>query len=303
MIDTGWEQASMKDALIAAETGRDVSYLAESLLATDYTPGPLDRTASVFIATNSCMVGTAIHRRFQAAGFSELMARSGAGLDLSDRQAAFEFFGYYRPEVVVLAAESPGDTSAANVLDAALHTGVNRLLSIGSSGLERVEAVRRRYELPWIAATTTDLHGPGEDFSMLSSHILPALIRRYDEAHVRGDPTVVNSGSGHPRADLLHVDDLADACLHLLERFDDPQPAHIGSGVPHTIADIADVVATAIGYSGETRWDIRKPDEVPRKLLDISAVLGTGWRPNYSLIGGIVDTVSWYRSTMPSLRS
>jgi GDP-L-fucose synthase len=319
----------------------------------DFTPGPIDRAAPVFVAGHRGMVGSAIHRKLQVAGFSELMVCSRSALDLRDRRATFEFFGQRRPHVVILAAGRVGGILAnstrpvdfisenlqiqVNVLDAALHTGVSRLLFLGSAGIYpqsapqpitedalltgplaptndayaiakiagilHVQAVRRQYGLPWISAMPTNVHGPGDNFSPVSSHVLPALIRRYDQAHAQGDPVVINWGSGRPRRDLLHVDDLADACLHLLERFNGPQPVNVGSGEDHTIADIADVVATAIGYLGETRWDTNKPDGAPRKLLDVSTLRNTGWRPNYSLIGGIVETVSWYRSNQPSLRS
>ena len=222
------------------------------------------------------------------------------------------------------------------MLDAALHTGVRRLLFLGSSciypkfapqpitedalltgpleptndayaiakiaGILQVQAVRRQYGLPWISAMPTNLYGPGDNFSPMSSHVLPALIRRYDEAQADGSPTVTNWGSGNPRRELLHVDDLAGACLHLLEHFDGPQQVNVCTGDDHTIADIADVVATAIGYSGETLWDTTKPDGTPRKLLDIGTLRDSGWRPSRSLIQGIVETVSWYRSNQASLR-
>jgi GDP-L-fucose synthase len=321
--------------------------------AVDFTPGPLDRAASVFIAGHRTMVGAAIHRRLAAKGFTGLLASPRDALDLTDRRATFEYFGRHRPQVVVLAAARDGGILASsarpvdfisenlqlqvNVLDAALHTGVRRLLYLGSSciypkfaaqpitedalmtgpleptndayaiakiaGILHVQAVRRQYGLPWISAMPTNLYGPGDNFSPMSSHVLPALIRRYDEAHAEGSSVVTNWGSGHPRRDLLHVDDLADACLHLLERFNGPQQVNVGTGEDHTVADIADVVATAIGYSGETRWDTAKPDGTPRKLLDVSTLRKSGWRPNFSLIQGIVDTVSWYRSNQPSLRS
>ncbi|MCP9273780.1 GDP-L-fucose synthase family protein [Mycolicibacterium arenosum] len=319
----------------------------------DFTPGPLDRTAPVFVAGHRGMVGSAIHRRLIAEGFDQLLVRPRSELDLTDRPAVFEFFGTHRPQVVVLAAARVGGILAnstrpvdfisenlqiqVNVLDAALHTGVRRLLFLGSSciypkfasqpitedalltgaleptndayaiakiaGILQVQAVRRQYGLPWISAMPTNLYGPGDNFSPTSSHVLPALIRRYDEAQSAGDPVVTNWGSGKPLRELLHVDDLADACLHLLEHFDGPRQVNVGTGVDHTIADIADVVATAIGYTGETRWDTTKPDGTPRKLLDIGTLRDSGWEPSVSLIQGIVDTVSWYRSNQASLRT
>jgi GDP-L-fucose synthase len=319
----------------------------------DFTPGPLDRAGPVFVAGHRGMVGSAIHRRLVAEGFDNLLVRARSELDLTDRSAVFEFFAAHRPEVVVLAAAKVGGILAnstrpvdfisenlqiqVNVLDAALHTGVRRLLFLGSSciypkfaaqpitedalltgaleptndayaiakiaGILQVQAVRRQYGLPWISAMPTNLYGQGDNFSPTSSHVLPALIRRYDEAQSAGDPVVTNWGSGNPRRELLHVDDLADACLHLLEHFDGPQQVNVGTGVDHTIADIADVVATTIGYSGETHWDTTKPDGTPRKLLDISTLRNSGWEPRVSLIQGIVDTVSWYRMNQASVRA
>ena len=319
----------------------------------DFTPGPIDRAAPVFVAGHRGMVGSAIHRKLEAEGFTHLLVRPRSALDLTDRRAVFEFFGAARPEVVVLAAARVGGILAnstrpvdfisenlqiqVNVLDAALHTGVRRLLFLGSSciypkfapqpitedalltgtleptndayaiakiaGILQVQAVRRQYGLAWISAMPTNLYGPGDNFSPMSSHVLPALIRRYDEAQSSGSPSVTNWGSGNPQRELLHVDDLAGACLHLLEHFDGPQQVNVGTGTDHTIADIADVIATAIGYFGETYWDTTKPDGTPRKLLDVSTLRDSGWRPSISLIQGIVETVSWYRSNQASLRS
>lgn len=319
----------------------------------DFAPGRIDRATRVFVAGHRGMVGSAIHRTLAAEGFTSLLVRTRAELDLTDRAAVFEFFGTHRPEVVVLAAAKVGGILAnstrpvdflsqnlqiqVNVLDAALHTGVRRLLFLGSSciypkfapqpitedalltgpleptndayaiakiaGILQVQAVRRQYGLPWISAMPTNLYGPGDNFSPTTSHVLPALIRRYDEAHATGSPVVTNWGSGRPHRELLHVDDLANACLHLLEHFDGPQQVNVGTGVDHTIADIADVVATAIGYSGETRWDTSKPDGTPRKLLDVTTLRASGWEPRVSLIQGIVDTVSWYRSNQASVRA
>lgn len=319
----------------------------------DFTPGALDRATPVFVAGHRGMVGSAIHRKLEADGFTHLLVRPRRELDLTDRRAVFEFFGATRPEVVVLAAARVGGILAnstrpvdfisenlqiqVNVLDAALHTGVRRLLFLGSSciypkfasqpiseaalltgtleptndayaiakiaGILHVQAVRRQYGLPWISAMPTNLYGPGDNFAPMSSHVVPALIRRYDEAHSQGAPYVTNWGSGNPLREMLHVDDLADACLHLLEHFDGAQQVNVGTGQDYTIADIADIVATAIGYSGETLWDTTKPDGTPRKLLDLRTLRDSGWRPSISLIQGIVDTVSWYRSNLATLRT
>jgi GDP-L-fucose synthase len=219
-----------------------------------------------------------------------------------------------------------------NLLDAAVAARVPRLLFLGSSciypkyapqpmkesalltgpleptndayaiakiaGILQVQAVRRQYGLAWISAMPTNLYGPGDNFSPTGSHLLPALIRRYDEAKANGAPAVTNWGTGTPRRELLHVDDLAGACLFLLEHFDGPDHINVGTGIDHTISEIAEMVATAVGYAGETRWDLTKPDGTPRKLLDVSVLRAAGWLPEIPLRAGIEATVAWYRANV-----
>ncbi|AFC54675.1 GDP-L-fucose synthase [Mycobacterium paraintracellulare] len=223
-----------------------------------------------------------------------------------------------------------------NLLDAAVAARVPRLLFLGSSciypkfapqpiqesalltgpleptndayaiakiaGILQVQAVRRQYGLSWISAMPTNLYGPDDNFSPSGSHLLPALIRRYEEAKASGAPSVTNWGTGTPQRELLHVDDLANACLYLLEHFDGPDHVNVGTGVDHSISEIAEMVATAVGYAGETRWDQTKPDGTPRKLLDVSALRGLGWQPKISLRDGIEATVAWYRANAAAAR-
>ncbi len=148
----------------------------------------------------------------------------------------------------------------------------------------------------------TNLYGPGDNFSPSGSHLVPALIRRYEEARANGAPEVTNWGTGTPRRELLHVDDLASACLYLLEHFDGPNPVNVGTGIDHTIKEIADMVAKAVGYGGETRWDSTKPDGTPRKLLDVSVLWEAGWLPRIPLQAGIEATVAWYRANVGAAR-
>lgn len=223
-----------------------------------------------------------------------------------------------------------------NLLDAALAARVPRLLFLGSSciypkfapqpiketalltgpleptndayaiakiaGILQVQAVRRQYGLAWISAMPTNLYGPEDNFSPDGSHLLPALIRRYEAAHAGGAREVTNWGSGTPRRELLHVDDLASACLYLLEHFDGPEHVNVGTGVDHTIAEIAELVANAVGYSGVTRWDPEMPDGTPRKLLDVSVLSKMGWQPRISLRDGIEATLAWYRANAGTAR-
>lgn len=216
-----------------------------------------------------------------------------------------------------------------NVLDAARTVGVERLLFLGSSciyprlapqpiveeslltghleptndayaiakiaGILHVQAVRRQDGLPWISAMPTNLYGPGDNFSPQGSHVLPALIRRYDEAVRNGSRVVTNWGTGTPRRELLHSDDLADACLHLLEHYDGAEHVNVGTGHDVTIREIAAAVADVVGYDGETRWDTSKPDGTPQKLLDVSRLRATGWEARTGLREGLERTVAWYR--------
>ncbi|BBY63367.1 GDP-L-fucose synthase family protein [Mycolicibacterium helvum] len=223
-----------------------------------------------------------------------------------------------------------------NVLDAAREVGVERLLFLGSSciypklapqpireeslltgpleptndayaiakiaGILQVQAVRRQYGLPWISAMPTNLYGPNDNFSRTGSHVLPALIRRYDDAAQAGSPSVTNWGTGTPRREFLHSDDMADACLHLLEHYDGPDQVNVGSGTDVTISEIAATIASIVGYSGHTEWDTTKPDGTPQKLLDISKLRDTGWTPQVGLREGLERTVAWYRENVGALR-
>lgn len=314
--------------------------------------GVLDRTSPVYIAGHRGLVGSALVRRFQSEGFTNLLVRSHSELDLMDRAATFDFVLESRPQIVIDAAAKVGgimanDTYPAdflsenlqiqvNLLDAAVAARVPRLLFLGSSciypkfapqpiqesalltgpleptndayaiakiaGILQVQAVRRQYGLSWISAMPTNLYGPDDNFSPSGSHLLPALIRRYEEAKASGAPSVTNWGTGTPQRELLHVDDLANACLYLLEHFDGPDHVNVGTGVDHSISEIAEMVATAVGYAGETRWDPTKPDGTPRKLLDVSALRGLGWQPKISLPDGIETTVAWYRANAAAAR-
>ncbi|MGU3501264.1 GDP-L-fucose synthase family protein [Mycobacterium sp. C31M] len=322
-------------------------------MSADFTPTALDRHAPLYVAGHGGLVGSAIWRTLQARGFTNLVGRRSAELDLRDRDAVFDFFAETRPQTVVLAAAKVGGILAnntypvdflsenvriqTNVLDAALAQRTQRLLFLGSSciyprmapqpiredylltgsleetnnayaiakiaGIIGVQSVRRQYGLPWISAMPTNLYGPGDNFSPQGSHVLPALIRRYDEAVSSGAETVTNWGTGTPRRELLHVDDMASACLHLLENYNGSSQVNIGTGTDCTIADIAAIIAEVVGYTGQTRWDTEKPDGTPQKLLDVSLLRENGWSATIDLATGISTTVDWYRSHIAELRT
>ena len=315
--------------------------------------GELDRDAVTWVAGHRGLVGSAILRRLEKAGFSRLVQATSTELDLRDRDATFDWIGAQRPRHVVLAAAKVGGIMAnsthpvdflsdnlriqVNVMDAALEHGVERLLFLGSScvypklapqpireeylltgaleptndayaiakiaGILQVQAVRRQHGLPWISAMPTNLYGPGDNFTRGESHVLPALVRRYVEAADQDLPSVTNWGTGTPRRELLHVDDMADACLHLLDAYDDDPQVNIGTGEDLTIAELAGLVATASGFGGDTLWDTSRPDGTPRKVLDTSRIAALGWQPTVRLEDGIASVVSWYRSNIDRART
>ncbi|MDF2898327.1 MAG: NAD-dependent epimerase/dehydratase [Rhodococcus erythropolis] len=318
-----------------------------------YTPVELDRSARIYVAGHRGLVGSAIVRRLQRAGFRDIAVRTSSELDLRNRDRVFDFFTDFAPRYVVLAAAKVGGIMAnsthpvdfltenlriqINVLDAALRSNVERLLFLGSSciypkfadqpiredslltgkleptndayaiakiaGILHVQAVRRQYSLPWISAMPTNLYGPHDNFSPTTSHVVPALIRRYDEAISSAATSVTNWGTGSPRREFLHSDDMADACLHLLEHYDGPEQVNVGSGTDVTIREIARTIASVVGYTGDTDWDASKPDGTPQKLLDVSKLAQAGWTSRITLREGLERTVDWYRSHRHELRS
>jgi len=219
-----------------------------------------------------------------------------------------------------------------NVMEAAHAVGVDRLLFLGSSciypkmapqpihedslltgplestneayaiakiaGITAVQSYRREYGRRWISAMPTNLYGPGDNYDLATSHVLPALIRRYDEARRNGAGSVTLWGTGSPRREFLHVDDLAVACLHLLEHYDDPQTINVGVGEDLPISELAAIVAEVVGYDGETLWDTSMPDGTPRKLLDVSRLKALGWSPSIGLRDGIAATVADFRAAI-----
>lgn len=223
-----------------------------------------------------------------------------------------------------------------NVLDSAARHGTQRLLFLGSSciypkfadqpiredslltgpleptndayaiakiaGVLQVQAMRRQHERHFISAMPTNLYGPGDNFDPVNSHVLPALIRRFDEARASGAPSVTIWGSGTPRREFLHVDDLARASVFLLENYDAPEPINVGVGHDLSIKELAELVASVVGYEGSLEFDRSKPDGTPRKLLDVSRLTDLGWRAEIGLRDGLAQTYEWYREHAAGVR-
>lgn len=223
-----------------------------------------------------------------------------------------------------------------NVIDAAYRSGVEKFVFLGSSciypklapqpireeylltgpleptnewyaiakiaGVKMCQAYRREYGFKAISLMPTNLYGPGDNFDLQNSHVLPALIRKFHEAKSRNDESVQIWGSGTPRREFLHVDDLADAVLYLLQNYDDEQIVNIGWGEDLTIRELAETIMSAIGYSGALVFDPTKPDGTPRKLLDVSRLHSLGWRPRISLKAGIEATYDWFKAHSLDMR-
>jgi GDP-L-fucose synthase len=224
-----------------------------------------------------------------------------------------------------------------NVIDAAWRNGTRKLLFLGSSciypklapqpmteecllsgpleptneayaiakiaGLKLCQAYRRQYGFNAICAMPTNLYGPGDNFSVEDSHVLPALLRRFHEAKEGGAAEVVLWGSGQPRREFLYVDDLADACLFLMEHYADQRPINVGWGRDLTIAELAETVARVVGFPGTMRYDASKPDGTPRKLLDTTRLTALGWTPRTELAAGIRATYEWFLNNRSQLRT
>ena len=313
----------------------------------------MEKTDRIFVAGHRGLVGGAILRELQRNGHTKLLLRNRAELDLMNRAAVGRFFAEERPDYVFLAAAKVGGILAnntypadfirdnleiqTNVIDAAWHAGVKRLLFLGSSciypklcpqpiredclltgpleqtnrpyaiakiaGIEMCWSYNRQYGTQFLAAMPTNLYGPGDNFDLQDSHVLPALIRKAAEGKANGDRQLIVWGTGTPRRELLYSDDLAEACVFLMnlsdDRFrallnsEDPPLINIGTGEDLSIRELAEVVCRVIGFEGKLEFDTTKPDGTPRKLLDVSRIHSLGWRASTSLEEGIRLTYEW----------
>lgn len=298
---------------------------------------PIDRNAKVFVAGHRGMVGSAIHRELQRLGFTRLVVRTHAELDLLDSAAVTRFYADEKPEFVFIAAARVGGIMANsqrpaefiyenlqiqnNLIFGAHVAKVRKLLFLGSSciypkhapqpipesalltgpleptnewyavakiaGIKLAQALRRQYGDDFISAMPTNLYGLNDNYDLQGSHVLPALIRKFHEAKVAGQPTVTCWGSGSPCREFLYADDLARACVFLMENYSADEIMNVGSGAEFTIKVLAETVQRIVGYTGQIVWDTAKPDGTPRKLLDASRLFALGWRPQVDIESGL----------------
>ena len=304
----------------------------------------MKKTDSIFVAGHRGLAGSAIVRELHGQGYANLLTRTRAEVDLTERAAVRGFFAEARPAVVVVAAAKVGGIKANNdfpvefllenlkvqnnVIEAAADFGAAKLLFLGSSciypkfaaqpihedalltgaleptnepyalakiaGIRLCQGYARQYGRNFICAMPTNLYGPGDNFDLSSSHVLPALLRKVHEAKARGDASVPVWGTGMPRREFLHVDDLAGACRFLLESYDSPEIVNVGCGEDVSIRELAEMIREVVGFPGTLAFDPTQPDGTPRKLLDVTRLKNLGWTPRIALREGIEKTYEWY---------
>ena len=312
----------------------------------------LQKDETIFVAGHRGMVGSAIHRRLTKDGFTRVLGRTRAELDLLDRRAVRAFFEKERPAVVVDAAAKVGGilanneqpvefllqnlTIQNNLIEAAADFGARKLLFLGSSciypkmapqpisedslltgpleptndayaiakiaGIKLCQSYARQYGKNFISGMPTNLYGPHDNYDLHNSHVLPAFIRKVHEAKQAGAKSITVWGTGTPRREFLHTDDLADACIFLLENYDQPDLVNIGCGEDVTIRELAETVCDVLGFDGSLEFDASKPDGTPRKLLDISKIKSLGWSPKIPLRDGIANAYDWFVKNQSTAR-
>jgi GDP-L-fucose synthase len=300
----------------------------------------MNKHAKIYIAGHRGMVGSAIARRLEAAGYTNLLIRTHAELDLTNQSQVTQFLAREKPAYIFLAAAKVGGIHAnntyraefiyqnlmmeANIVHAAWQAGVQRMLFLGSSciyprdcpqpikeeylltgpleqtnepyaiakiaGIKLCESYNRQYGTQYVSVMPTNLYGPNDNYDLNNSHVLPALLRKAHEAKLLEDTGYVVWGSGKPRREFLYVDDMADACIFLMERDIGEGLFNVGTGQDVTIRELAETVMSVVGFKGRIEFDASKPDGTPRKLLNVNRLRELGWQSTTSLWNGITKT-------------
>jgi GDP-L-fucose synthase len=309
----------------------------------------MDKAARIFVAGHRGMVGSAIVRQLAAKGYTNLVTRTHAELDLLDQAAVKAFMAGEKLDYLFLAAAKVGGIQAnnvyradfiyqnlmmeANIIHAAHEAGLQRLLFLGSSciyprdcpqpikeeylltgpleptnepyaiakiaGIKLCESYNRQHGRAYVSAMPTNLYGPNDNYDLANSHVLPALLRKSHEAKARGDTELVVWGTGKPKREFLYVDEMAEACVFLMEHEEIVDGLfNVGSGTDVTIRELAETVMEVVGFDGTLTFDASKPDGTPRKLMDVSRLAALGWSSSVSLRDGIQSTYTKYRATL-----
>ncbi len=303
--------------------------------------------SKIYIAGHRGLVGSAIIRKLQSEGFTNLIYKPHNELDLTNQQSVADFFAAEKPEYVFLAAAKVGGILSnktrkaeficqnlqiqTNIIDSSYRNGVKKLLFLGSSciypklcpqpikeeylltgpleetndayaiakiaGIMMCQSYNLQYKTNYISVMPTNLYGPNDNFDLQDSHVLPALLRKFHEAKQNNEAEVTVWGTGNVYREFLHVDDLADATLFLMQNYNDSQIVNIGTGRDILIKELAGVIAQTTGYTGQIGWDTTKPDGTPRKLLDVTKLTTLGWTAKINLQEGLKQTYDWYRES------
>jgi GDP-L-fucose synthase len=300
----------------------------------------MEKNSKIFTAGHRGMVGSAIVRKLKQEGFTNLVTRSSAELDLRNQEGVNDFFAKEKPEYIFLAAAKVGGIVAnntyraeflydnlmieSNIIHAAYKNGVKKLLFLGSSciypklapqplkeeylltgllettnefyaiakiaGIKLCEAYRDQYGCNFIAAMPTNMYGPGDNYHLQNSHVIPALIRKFHEAKQSNTPFVEIWGTGAPLREFMYADDLADACVFLMKQYNDRLFVNIGTGEEVSVNNLALMVKEVVGFDGGIRFDTSKPDGTPRKLMDSTRLHNMGWKHTVTLKEGLKKT-------------
>ena len=306
----------------------------------------MNKDSKIYIAGHRGMVGSAIFRKLTAEGYTNIITKTSAELDLRNQQAVTDFFATEKPAYVFLAAAKVGGIVAnntyraefiydnlmmeSNIIHQSYVNGVKKLLFLGSSciypkmapqplkeeyllsgyleetnksyavakiaGIKLCESYREEYGCNFISAMPTNLYGPNDNYDLEKGHVLAALMRKFITAKKNNNPTVTIWGTGKPRREFLHVDDLAEACMYLMQHYNEKGLVNIGTGTDVTILELAQLVQKITGYEGSIIFDESKPDGVPRKLLDVNKINKMGWKSKIQLNYGLELTFEEVKS-------
>ena len=312
----------------------------------------LNKSTKIYIAGHTGMVGSAVWRALESKGYSNLIGKTSAELDLRNQQSVLDFYEAEKPQVVIDAAAKVGGILANNdfpyqflmenmqiqnnLIDSALKSGINKFIFLGSSciypklapqplkeeylltdsleptnewyaiakitGVKACQAIRKQFNKDYVSLMPTNLYGYFDNFDLQSSHVLPAMLRKFHEAKINGDSDVTLWGSGTPMREFLFVDDMAEAVVYALENKLPEYLYNIGSGKDITIRELAETIQKVTGHKGNIVWDSEKPDGTPRKLMDVSKMQNNGWKYSTELLEGIEKTYNWFLNNIGNIK-
>lgn len=307
----------------------------------------MELDSKIFVAGHRGLVGSAIVRKLNSLGYTNIITRNRVEVDLMDSAQVKNFFESEKPEYVFLAAARVGgifanDNYSAefiyeniqiqnNVIHFAYSSGVKKLLFLGSNciypkfadqpikeeylltgaleptndayaiakiaGIQMCQSYRKQYGFNCISLMPANMYGPNDNFNPESSHVFAAMIRKFEDARVSGADSVTLFGDGSPMREFLYCDDLASACVFLMNNYNDPMPINVSSNDEYSIRDIAEIIKDAVGYTGSISWDTNMPNGTPRKKLDLTRIHALGWKSEVSLSEGARLAIDWYQKT------